>query len=311
MKLSQLRYVLEVYRRNNHISDAADALNTSQPGVSKQIRQLEYELGFQIFERRRNRVIGLTEPGREVIQTAERIVSDMETLRQIRGDYACAHSGVLNIATTHTHARHILPPMINQFMQAYPEVQVNLQQGNPTEICASVQEGRADIALGTEAMRDFPDLSRFPCFQIRRSVVARKDHSIFALEEITLEEIAKYPLITHDQYRSGRWRVMEAFERHGLSPKIIFGSVDTDVSKTYIELGVGIAILASQAINPERDTALCARDASHLFEPSTSFISIRSNAYLRRFVYDFIQILSPSLDMNSVKRTLGKLSSEL
>lgn len=311
MKLTQLRYVLEVYRRNNHISDAADALHTSQPGVSKQIRQLEHELGFQIFERRRNRVIGLTEPGREVIQTAERIVNDMETLRQIKGDYDCAQSGVLNIATTHTHARYILPPTINRFMQEYPDVQVNLQQGNPTDVCVSVQEGRADLAIGTEAMRHFPDLSRFPCFKIKRCVVARKDHPILALDEITLEDIAKYPLITHDLYRSGRWRVMEAFERHGLSPKIIFGSVDTDVSKTYIELGVGIAILASQAVDPNRDTMLGARDASHLFESSTSFISVRKNAYLRRFAYDFIQMVSPSLDMNTVKKALGKLSSEI
>jgi len=311
MKLMQLRYVIEVIRRNYNISAAAEGLNTSQSGVSKQIQMLEHELGFQVFERKRNRVIGLTEPGQEVVKAARNIVVEMESLFRIREDYASADSGVLTLATTHTHARYILPATIDRFMHCFPDVKINLRQGNPTEICAAVHDGLADIAIGTEAACPFPDLVRFPCFTINRSVVARKDHPILFVEPLTLEEIARYPIIAHDHHRSGHWRVFEAFERKGLTPRVIFGSVDTDVSKTYVERGLGIAILATQAVDPERDRDLGARDVSHLFESSTSYLSLRSNVYLRRFAYDFIEMVSPALDRRKIRRALHRSAAEI
>lgn len=304
MKLSQLRCVLEVHRHGNHISAAAEALHTSQPGVSKQIQLLESEIGFAVFQRRRNRVIGLTEPGREVIEIAQRILSDVESLRTLREDYANREKGSLTIATTHTYARYVLPKVIESFIRRYPDVHLGLQQGNPTQICEAVQAEEADIAIGTEAMRPFPNLAMLPCFPITRSVIAKRGHPILRAKKLTLPMIARYPIIAHDRARSGRWRVMEAFRRHGIAPNVRFGAVDADVCKTYVELGLGIAILATVAVDPEHDRNLCAIDASHLFESSPTFVTLRRNAYLRGYVSHFIGLLAPEL-------TPEKLRSEM
>ena len=301
VNLRQLRYVLEVHRRGNHISAAAEALHTSQPGMSKQIQLLEEELGFSVFQRKRNRVIGLTDPGREVIEIAQRIMSDVDSLGSVREDYNTREQGNLTIATTHTYARYVLPRVVNKFVEQYPSVRLGLQQGNPTQICEAVDAGEADLAIGTEAMRPFPGLVMLPCIPIARSVIAKKGHPVLKAKTLTLEEIAKYPIIAHDRSRSGRWKVMDAFRKHGIEPNVIFGAVDADVCKTYVELGLGIAILATVAVDPKHDAELKARDASHLFESSTTYVSLRANSYLRRYLFDFIALLAPELDAEVVR----------
>jgi LysR family transcriptional regulator, cys regulon transcriptional activator len=275
MKLQQLKYIVEVHRRGNHISAAAEALHTSQPGLSKQIQLLESELGVEIFQRKRNRVVGLTDPGREVLEIAQRILNDVDNLKSVREEYDEREQGTLTIATTHTYARYVLPHVVEKFMRRYPRVKLGLHQGTPTQICEAVEAGEADFALGTEAMRPFPRL--------------------------TLQELAQYPIIAHDRQRSGSWKVMDAFRRAGLEPNIIFGAVDADVCKTYVELGLGVAILATVAVDPAHDRDLRARDASHLFESSTTYISLRQHSYLRRYVYDFITTLAPALTPEVVR----------
>lgn len=304
MQLRQLKYVVEIHKRGNHISAAARALNTSQPGMSKQIQLLEYELGFAIFQRKRNRVIGLTDPGRTVIEIAQRILNDVDSLRHVREDYSGEQAGALSIATTHTYARYILPKVIDRFVKRYPQVHISLVQGNPTEICEAVDSGQADLAVGTESIRPFPNLVKLASIPITRSLVAREGHPILKAKTLSLKEIAKYPIIAHDRYRSGQWKIMNAFREHGIEPRVLFDSVDADVSKTYVELGLGIAILASVAVDPKHDPELRARDVGHLFESSTTYISLRANSYLRGFVFDFVQMLDPALKPEKIRAAL-------
>ncbi len=304
MQLRQLKYALEVHKCGNNISAAADILNTSQSGISKQIQLLEYELGFNIFERTRNRVLGLTNPGQDVVKIIQCIFNDVEDLRSIHDDYDKRQEGKLTITTTHTHARYILPPVIKDFLQRYPSIHVGLLQGNPTEICELVENGSADFALGTATLRSFPSLVMLPCCEITRSVVAPIGHPILEVQELTLEEIAKYPVIAYDSFRSGQWNIMDAFMKKGIHPKIPFTGVDADIAKAYVELGLGIAILASVSVDPQRDGGLRARDASHLFKSSTTFVSFRRKAYLRRYIYDFIETLAPALTKKVVQSHL-------
>lgn len=305
MKLRQLRYVVEVFRHGNHLSAAADFLNTSQPGVSKQIQLLESELGFAVFQRKRNRILGLTEPGCRIIEIAQRVISEVDSLKVVRDDFAIQGQGSLTIATTHTPARYILPEIIEKFVRHYPLVRLGLRQGNPTQICEMVEAGEADIAIGTETSQPFPNLVRMPCMQLSRCVVAKRGHPILRAKQITLAEIAKYPVITHDPAFSGRWRVMEAFKKQGLNPRFIFGIVDADVSKAYVERGFGIAILAAVSIDAKRDAGLRARDVSHLLEPITTYISLKKNGYFRQFVFDFIKSISPELTSERVVSLLN------
>lgn len=310
MKLQQLKYIVEVHRRGNHISAAAEALHTSQPGLSKQIQLLESELGVEIFQRKRNRVVGLTEPGREVLEIAQRILNDVDNLKSVREEYDEREQGALTIATTHTYARYVLPHVVEKFMRRYPRVKLGLHQGTPTQICEAVESGEADLALGTETMRPFPRLTMLPCFPISRSIIAKKGHPVLRAKNLTLQELAKYPIIAHDRQRSGSWKVMDAFRRAGIEPNIIFGAVDADVCKTYVELGLGVAILATVAVDPAHDRDLRARDASHLFESSTTYISLRQHSYLRRYVYDFITTLAPALTPEVVRAAVQGVEAQ-
>jgi len=300
MQLHQLRYILEVYRSGNHISAAAGVLHTSQPGISKQIRLLELELGFDIFERTRNRIVGVTEAGREVIKIAEMIFSGIADIRKIRSDYGSEGSGRLVVATTHTFARYVLPRVVKGFLQKYPGVQVGLMQGNPTEACEYVQAGLADLAVCTDPMKSFLGLVRLPSFPITRSVIARKGHPILGLARIGLNDLAQYPIIAHDSFRSGGWNVLETFTREGITPTIPFSGVDSDVAKTYVELGLGIAILASIAVDPAHDGDLEARDVSYLFPSSMAYVSFRKSAYLRKLEIEFMTLLSPKLTRRKI-----------
>jgi LysR family cys regulon transcriptional activator len=304
LKLQQLRYVVEIVRHGNHLSAAAEALHTSQPGVSRQIQLLEQELGFEIFLRTRNRIIGLTEPGNIVFSIAQRIATDVAALRTLKEDMHSGNRGVFTIGTTHTQARYVLPKVVEKFVAKYPDVKLVLKQGDPEEIRALVDAGDADLAIGTETTREFPNLIRLPCFELHRCIVAPTGHPIFAAPKLTLHEIAKYPIITYDHRYSGRWKVMKAFSDAGLEPKIVMSGIDADVCKTYVEMGLGIGILANMTFDPDRDVGLGIRDASALLPSSTIEIVLRPNTYLRPFLLDFIQSVAPSLTPSTVRRAV-------
>lgn len=306
MNLQQLQYVLEIVRHRNHLSSAAAALHTSQPGVSRQIKQLEAELGFEIFLRTRNRIIGLTEPGAHVVDIAKRVLTDVSALQSLKEDMAAVNQGTLTIATTHTQANYVLPTVIRSFVAMLPDVRISLKQGDPEGICSLVDAGEADLAIGTESARNFPQLVSLPCFEIGRSVVAPAGHPILADADLTLKSIAEYPIITYDPRFSGRWKVMEAFKKMGLEPRIILSAIDADVCKTYVRLGMGIAILARIAFDPHHDADLEARDASHLFESSTTYVRLRSNTYLRPYMLEFIRLLAPQLTSTVVRDALRR-----
>jgi LysR family cys regulon transcriptional activator len=295
VNLQQLRYVVEIVRHGNHLSAAAEALNSSQPGVSRQIQLLEQELGFEIFTRTRNRIIGLTEPGNVVLSIAQRVATDVAALKRLKEDMHAGNRGVFTIATTHTQARYVLPKIVKRFVSQYPNVKLVLKQGDPEEICALVDAGDADLAIGTETTRSFPNLVKLDCFELQRCVVAPTGHPILDVPTLTLEEIAKYPIITYDNRYSGRWKVMKTFSDAGLEPKIIMSGIDADVCKTYVSLGLGIGILASLTYDKERDAGLEVRDASKLLPSSTIKIVLRPNTYLRPFLLDFIHSVGPSL----------------
>jgi LysR family cys regulon transcriptional activator len=308
MKLQQLRYVLEIVRHGNHLSAAAKALNTSQPGVSRQVQLLEAELGFGVFERTRNRIIGLSEPGLEVLAIAKRVAADMSALRALKDDINGGNRGTLTIATTHTQARYVLPNVIKTFISAYPDVRLVLKQGDPEEICALVDSGDADLAIGTEITRRYPDLVRLECYKLERSVVAKVGHPVLDVEPLTLEAIAAHPIITYGPRYSGYRKVMKAFKDAGIEPKIILSVIDADVSKTYVEMGLGIAILTTITVEPVRDAGLRARDAHHLFEPSTVAITLRANTYVRPFILDFIRATAAHLTPAVVRGALRNAS---
>lgn len=306
MKLLQLHYVLEVSRHGNHISNTAEALHTSQPGISKHIQLLESELGFEIFARKRNRIVGLTEPGQEVVNVAQRILGDIEGLKRLGEEMSARESGSLAIATTHTQARYVLPKVIEKFIQRHPKVALTLRQGNPTQICEMVESGATDIAIGTETTRPFPELVRLDCFELERIIIVKAGHPLLKVKKPTLHDVAVYPIITHDPAYSGRWKVIEAFKQVGITPNIVFGAVDADVSKTYVELGLGIAVMTAVSFNRTKDQGLRAIDASHLFKPSMISISLRSQSYLRSHTYEFIRMFAPHLTRDVVDEAMKK-----
>jgi LysR family cys regulon transcriptional activator len=304
MNIQQLRYVQEVARRGLNVSEAASALFTSQPGVSKQIRLLEEELGVDIFVRHGKRMTGITEPGQQVLAIAERMLRDMENMRQVGQEFSNEARGSLTIATTHTQARYALPPVIERFVQAYPNVRLSLHQGSPTQISELVLSGEADIAIATEAIDQYEDLVMLPCYQWNRSVVARPGHPILSASPLTLEEIARHPIITYDFAFTGRSEINKAFAARGLSPNVVLTAIDADIIKTYVVLGLGIGIVATMAYDERSDINLRAVDASHLFQSSTTRIGIRRKDYLRGYTYRFIELFAPHLTRKAVNACL-------
>lgn len=304
MKLQQLRYICEVATQGLNLSRASQTLHTSQPGVSRQILALESELGVRIFTRSGKRLIGITEPGQEILRIAQRILSDTQNLKEVGEEFTKEVAGSLVIATTHTQARYALPNVIRRFMKRYPQVRLSLRQGNPTQIAEMTIEGHADLAIATEALALYDQLAMLPCYQWNRCIVAQTKHPILKVRKLTLEEIAKYPIITYDFAFTGRTAMQKTFEGAGLEPNIVLTAIDSDVIKTYVNLGLGIGILAEMAFEPSRDRTLRARDASHLFPPSVTRIAIRRNSYLRGYVYDFVEMFAPHLTHEVVQKAM-------
>jgi len=300
MNLQQLRYVLEVAKHKLSVSEAAEVLFTSQPGVSKQIRLLE-----EIFVRHGKRLTAITEPGHEVLRIAERMLREADNLRQIGQDFQNESSGRLVVATTHTQARYALPSVIGEFMRRYPKVQLHIHQGNPRQICEQVLAGEADIAIATEAAADLQDLVLLPCKQWNRSVIARKGHPILRESPLTLEAISRFPIITYDTAFAGRSLINKAFLSRGLKPNIVLTAIDSDVIKTYVNMDLGIGIIANMAFDPLTDRELSAMDASHLFESSTTRIGLPRNTWLRGYAYAFIEMFAPQLTRHVVDSALA------
>lgn len=311
MNLQQLRYVLEVHRCGLNVSEAAAALHTSQPGVSKQIRLFEDELGVRLFQRQGKRLTALSEPGREVLAIVARILGDLENLRNVGKEFGAEASGMLTIATTHTQARYMLPPVLSEFMRRHPDVRVSLRQGSPEEVCDLVIAGEADLAIATEAIAGREALLMLPCYQWNRSVIAPPGHPIHAARPLTLEAIARYPIITYDFAFTGRSQINRAFAARGLAPNVTLSALDADIIKTYVALGLGIGIVATMAFDPATDTGLRAIDASHLFESAITRIGMRRNAWLRGYVYAFIELFAPHLTRPMVEAALrGAVGSD-
>ena len=302
MKLQQLRYLVEVARRGLNVSEAAQALHTSQPGVSKQIRALEDELGVEVFERRGKRLTALTEPGKAVIEIAERVLAETANLKRAGAEFADEKLGTLTIATTHTQARYALPQAVAAFKRRYPGVRLLIHQGNPTQICEQVIAGEADLAIATEAIADHPELVSLPCHRWNRCVVVPPRHALLKAKPLTLEALAAHPIVTYDFAFANRSLVQKAFEAKDLSPNVVLTALDADVIKTYVELGLGVGIMAQMAFDPKRDRGLRAIDASHLFESSTTRLGIKRGAWLRRYAYDFIEFFARHLPRALVER---------
>ena len=302
MKLQQLRYLVEVARRGLNVSEAALALHTSQPGVSKQIRALEDELGVEVFERRGKRLTALTEPGKAVIEIAERVLAETANLKRAGAEFADEKLGTLTVATTHTQARYALPQAVAAFKRRYPGVRLLIHQGNPTQICEQVIAGEADLAIATEAIADHPELVSLPCHRWNRCVVVPPRHALLKAKPLTLEALAAHPIVTYDFAFANRSLVQKAFEAKDLSPNVVLTALDADVIKTYVELGLGVGIMAQMAFDAKRDRGLRAIDASHLFESSTTRLGIKRGAWLRRYAYDFIEFFAPHLPRALVER---------
>ena len=304
MKLQQLRYLVEVERRGLSVSAAAEALFTSQPGVSKQIGLLEEELGVTIFERAGKRLAGVTAPGQILLAMARRILNEAQNMKRVGEDYAAESSGMLSIATTHTQARYTLPSVIQRFVGRHPEIRLHIQQGSPLQVAAWVLDGSADLGIATEALDRHADLLTLPCFQWAHLVVIPGGHPLLARQPLTLAALAEYPLITYDATFTGRSHIDRAFERQSLRPNVMLTAIDSDVIKTYVGLGLGVGIIAEMAFDPPRDAALAAIPAKHLFEGNTTRLAFRRDAWLRAYEYDFMELLAPHLTRRVVEAAL-------
>jgi len=304
MNLQQLRYLNEVVRRGLNISDAAAALYTSQPGISKQIKLLEEELGIEIFVRNGKRIVALTEPGKTILDIAQRILHEADNLRQVGQEYQEQDSGQLILATTHTQARYVLPPVVKQFIKRYPKVKLGLHQGNPTQIAKQVLNREADVAIASESIMLIDGLVSLPCFEWHHCVVVPPKHPLLEVKKLTLAKLAEYPIITYDYAFSGRSKIDEAFAAANIEPNIALTAIDADVIKTYVELGLGIGVLAELAFIPERDRHLRMIEAKQLFQPTTTYLAIRKNEYLRGYTYDFIELFAPHLTRDVITKAM-------
>ena len=307
MNFQQLRSVREAVRCHFNLTEVATMLHTSQPGVSRQIRELEEELGIEVFVRNGKRLTGLTPPGVTLLPIVEKILLDVESLRRVGEDFSTELSGKLSVAATHSQARYALPHAVKDFRQLFPQVSLHLHQGSPRQVAEMLLSGEADIGVATEALAHYPQLITLPCYRWTHSVVVPPGHALLQqTEPITLAQLAQYPIITYEQGYTGRSHIDEAFAQAGLQPDVVLTAMDADVIKTYVELEMGVGIVASIAMENDREGQLKAIDAGHLFEINQTRLAIRRGAWLRGFAYRFIEIFAPSLTRAEIEKEIDQ-----
>ncbi|WP_304308199.1 CysB family HTH-type transcriptional regulator [Pseudacidovorax intermedius] len=309
MNFQQLRSVREAVRRNFNLTEVAQVLHTSQPGVSRQIRELEQELGIELFIRVGKRLTGLTEPGGHVLPIIERLLIESGNLRKAGEEFATQNEGLLSIAATHSQARYALPEAVQDFRRQFPSVRLHIHQGSPRQIAQMLLEGEADVGIATEALADYPQLAALPSYRWTHAVIAPPGHPVLA-EPLSLQSLAKHPLITYDNGFTGRQRIDDAFAQAGVQADIALAAMDADVIKTYVQLGMGVGIVAGVAFEAERDTGLRAVDAGALFGINHTRLAVRRGSYLRRYVYAFIESFSPTLTREVVEAAVRGESGE-
>jgi LysR family cys regulon transcriptional activator len=305
LNLQQLRYLCAIVDHGLNVSDAAEALHTSQPGISKQVRQLEDELGVQVFVRQGKRLASLTPAGEAVVATARRALKEVGNLKRVGAEFHSENEGTLAIATTHTQARYVLPHVLRDFAGRYPKVKLELHQGNPVQVAEQTARGDADVGIATEALTTFRELVTLPCYQWNRCVLVPRGHPLAEVQPLTLAALARFPIVTYDFSFTGRSQINAAFDAAGLVPNVVLTALDSDVIKTYVELGMGVGILAQMAWDPARDSAFERLDAAHLFAPSMTRLALRRGVFLRGYVYDFIARFAPALDRATVDAALA------
>ena len=303
MNYQQLRSILEAVRCGFNLTEEATMLPTSQPGVSRQIRELEDELGVEIFVRAGKRLTGLTPPGEALLPIVENLLLGADNLRRAGDDFSSKTEGHLSVAATHSQARYALPLVVKDFRDKFPRVALHLHQGSPKQVAAMLLSGEADIGVATEALADFPQLVTLPCYHWTHSIVVGPNHPLLDVQgRVTLQQLAQYPIITYQVGYTGRSHIDDAFAAHGLQPNVVLTAMDADVIKTYVELGMGVGIVASVALDPERDRDLRTMDAGHLFQVNVTRLGLRKGVWLRDFAYGFIETFVPTLDKLAVQQ---------
>jgi LysR family cys regulon transcriptional activator len=305
VNLQQIKYLCAVVDHGMNVSDAAEALFTSQPGISKQIRQLEDELGLQIFVRQGKRLAALTPAGEIVLATARRALREILNLKRVADEFRAEDAGALAIATTHTQARYVLPKVLSEFASRFPKVKLVLHQGNPSQVAAQTAGGEVDVGIATEALEEYPDLVTLPCYSWNRCVIVPKGHALARQKPLTLEALARYPIITYDFAFTGRSAINAAFAARNLEPNVVLTALDSDVIKTYVELGMGIGIIAQMAFNASKDAAFECLDAAHLFAASTTRLALRRGVFLRGYTYAFIALFAPQYGRAAIDAALA------
>ena len=306
MKLQQLRCIFQIVQSEFNISKASEVLNTSQPGVSKQINLLEDEIGIKIFQRNGKRLVNLTEPGELLLSSIEKILQESNNIKVISEEYIEKDQGTFTIATTHTQARYKLPKVVEEFVKKYPKINLNIHQGNPSQVTEQIISGEADVGIATESINLSEDILTIPCYQWNRCVVMPKNHPLTEVRKITLEDLAAYPMITYDYAFTGSTIVSEVFKNANIEPNIMLTAIDADVIKTYVSLNLGIGLIAEMAFDASTDHPMVSRDVSHLFPLSTTYIGIRRENFLRKYTSDFIRMFIPKASENELKKILNK-----
>tara|TARA_B100000768_G_scaffold170881_1_gene177643 strand:+ start:29 stop:964 length:936 start_codon:yes stop_codon:yes gene_type:complete len=306
MKLQQLKCIFQIVQSDFNISKASEVLNTSQPGVSKQVILLESEIGIKIFQRNGKRLVGLTEPGELVLGSIETILQESNNIKLISEEYIEKDQGTFTIATTHTQARYKLPKVVEEFVKKYPKINLNIHQGNPSQVTDQIIKGEADVGIATESINLSEVIYTIPCYQWNRCIVMLKNHPLTEVKKITLEDLAAYPMITYDYAFTGSTIVSEVFKNANIEPNIMLTAIDADVIKTYVSLNMGIGLIAEMAYEANNDHPMVSRDVSHLFPLSTTYIGIRRDNFLRKYTSDFISMFIPQANEKELKKMLKK-----
>lgn len=309
MNLQQFRFLRETARQKFNITAAARMLHTSQPGVSKSIIELEGELGVPIFARQGKRILGLTPPGQQVLDAAERIMQEVDNLKKLARDYAGAPSGTLRVATTHTQARYVLPSVVQKFAAKFPQVRLKLLQGDPPSIVSMVTNGLADVGIATESLAEAPQLATIPVYQWQHVAIVPPQHALAKMQrtpgKLTLKDLGRHPIVTYESHFSGRSKIDAAFAAVGIEPSIVLEAIDADVIKTYVAAGMGVGIVAGVATDPATES-LIVLPCGHLFGTNTTRLAVKRDAYLRGFVYSFIELVAPGWDKRRLEEAFAQ-----